>query len=195
MKVNWKITTVVAALFISMTGLAKEAKHLLEIGTEGKSLIFKLPAQSAETKISLFDPEGRIIFSDAVEDQEFYAKRFDLDLLEEGVYSMKVENTLREITYSIDIDEPSVEILAKKERTKPVFRKTEDKVFLNLLNLEGNSVSVKVIDGNGRMLYKEVFKGDLLIEKAFNFEKAFDDSYTLVVKDDQNTYYETIVVN
>ena len=68
-------------------------------------------------------------------------------------------------------------------------------LFLNLLNLDGTDVKIKVLDGNNRTLFSEVIENESIVTKAFNFETAHEDRYTVVVKDGENTYYENIVVN
>ena len=88
-----------------------------------------------------------------------------------------------------------MKILKRIENTKPVFRLKGDRLFLNLLNLEGKDVQIKVFDSNNRTLYKEVIENETVITKAFNFESAYKDQYTVVVKEGKNTYYEDIVVN
>ena len=76
----------------------------------------------------------------------------------------------------------------------PVFLKKGDKLLLNLLNLDQDNVIVKIYDSEGRILFKETFEGKLVVEKAFNFEKAFEDEYTIVVIDSNKTYKEKVTV-
>ncbi len=76
----------------------------------------------------------------------------------------------------------------------PTFRKKGDKLYMNLLNLDQEKVTIKVYDGSGRIVYKETFENSLVIEKAFNFEKAFEDDYTVVVFDDNKKFKEVVVV-
>ncbi|MGB5206062.1 MAG: hypothetical protein WBN63_17895, partial [Eudoraea sp.] len=66
---------------------------------------------------------------------------------------------------------------------------------LNLLNLDGKDVQIKVYDSDNRTLFSEVIENESIVTKAFNFETAIEDHYTVVVKDSKNTYYESIVVN
>ena len=87
-----------------------------------------------------------------------------------------------------------IERLTKKEITRPVFKKKGDKLYMNLLNLGLEKVNIKVVDSENRVVFSEVVKGELLIQKAFNFEKAFEDSYTVVVKDSEGTYREKLEV-
>ncbi|MEM9363118.1 MAG: hypothetical protein AAGA43_10805 [Bacteroidota bacterium] len=76
----------------------------------------------------------------------------------------------------------------------PVFVKKGEKLMVNLLNLTEGIVLLKVYDSENRLVYSESIEGELVIEKAFNFEKAFEDKYTLVVVDKLGTYKETINV-
>jgi len=76
----------------------------------------------------------------------------------------------------------------------PVFKKKGQKLFVNLLNLDQEKVSIKVYDSEGRIIFKEVIEGDLIIEKAFNFEKAFEDNYTVVIVDNNKTFKEVVEI-
>jgi hypothetical protein len=44
------------------------------------------------------------------------------------------------------------------------------------------------------LVFKETVKGELVIEKVFNFDRAFEDSYTVVVVDNNQTFKEVIEV-
>lgn len=76
----------------------------------------------------------------------------------------------------------------------PVFIKRGEKMFMNLLNLSQGRVILKVYDSQDRLIYNESIEGEMVVEKAFNFEKAFEDEYTIVVVDKLGTYKETISV-
>ena len=76
----------------------------------------------------------------------------------------------------------------------PVFVKKGDKLFVNLLNLSQEKVSLKVYDSQNRLVFKETISGELVVEKAFNFEKAFKDSYTIVVVNETGTFKEIMRV-
>jgi hypothetical protein len=68
------------------------------------------------------------------------------------------------------------------------------KVFVNLLNLKGESVTVKVYDGESRLLYRKNFEESPVIEKAFNFEEAYEGTYSVVVSDGEVTYSASVEV-
>lgn len=76
----------------------------------------------------------------------------------------------------------------------PVFVKKGQKIMMNLLNISQDKVTLKVYDSQDRLVYNESISGKLVVEKAFNFEKAFEDKYTIVVSDKNGTYKETMEV-
>lgn len=76
----------------------------------------------------------------------------------------------------------------------PVFKKKGNTLFLNLLNLDQEKVTIKIVDNEGRIVFIETLKGDLVIEKAFNFENAFENEYTVLVVDNNETFKETVEV-
>ena len=87
-----------------------------------------------------------------------------------------------------------LEILEAADKGRPIFRKKGERVFLNMLNLQGDRIEIKVFDSNRRLLFIEVVEDALTVEKAFNFENAFEDNYTVVVKDSDGVYTEKINV-
>jgi flagellar hook assembly protein FlgD len=193
MKKLVKSITVVALLFVVATGMAKEAKLSLTPNAE-KSLDFKMDITSEETIISIVDTEGIIIFSEKVVGTKVYSKKFDLKNLPQGRYFLEVEDSVKETSFSFLVGDVAIEIIEKIEQVKPVFKQKEGRVFMNFLNLDEQEVKIKVLDGEGHVVFAESISNEQVIEKVFNFESAFASSYTLFVKKDSDTYSETVLV-
>jgi len=81
-----------------------------------------------------------------------------------------------------------------KVNLDPVFVKKGQKIMMNLLNVSQGTVLLKVYDSEDRLVFDEAINGDIVVEKAFNFEKAFKDEYTIVVVDKFGTYKKTMEV-
>jgi hypothetical protein len=194
MKTAFKFTVLAGLLFTMMVGMANEPKMKLVSKGDVKSLIFKMDSQSKETAIKFADAQGHIIYSENVVSGG-YAKQFDLKRLKDGIYFFTTEDALKSRVYTISISKADMRILEKKENAKPVFRRDKKMVYLNLLNLDGGDVEIKVFDSSNRVLFKQVVEGEISVEKAFNFKRAFADSYSVVVKDNNNTYYESIRID
>ncbi|WP_411031601.1 hypothetical protein [Spongiimicrobium sp. 3-5] len=194
MKTVLKFTVVIALLFVTVTGMANEPKLYLVANEDAKSLVFKLDNQSKETLLKFMDMDDHLIYSEKISDESVYSKKFDLSNLKDGVYYLETEDLHKVLTYTIAIDKTSMEIVDKKENVKPTFRRKGNMVYVNFLNRDLKAVVLKVYDSEDRLIYKEVMEGDLVVGKAFNFQKAFEDSYTVVVKDGKNTYYEQVSI-
>ena len=194
MKTNLKFTAMIAFMFATVVGLAKEPKLSLMTEGQSKSLIVELDLKNNKTFLRIIDENQNIIFSEKISATS-YTKKFDLTELENGSYYIELDDSLRTLVYPISVENKEVKILKRIENTKPVFRKKGSMLFLNLLNLDGEDVQIKVFDSDNRTLFSEVIKNESIVTKAFNFETAHEDRYTVVVKDGENTYYEDIVVN
>lgn len=194
MKKVVRTVAMIALMFVTATSIANEEKLSLETKKESKSLVFELDSKAQETAIRLFDAANQVLYSEDISN-ESYAKKFNLMNLENGFYYFTTEDSLKKIIYTIEVDGSNVTILKRKENTKPVFRKENGMVYLNLLNLDKKDVKIEVFDSSNRLVFSEKRVNEMIIEKAFNFSKAYADNYTVVVRDSQNTYYEDIVVN
>lgn len=85
-----------------------------------------------------------------------------------------------------------LEILESADKGKRIFHQEGDMVYINMLNLYGEKVEIKVFDSAMRILFKEVLIDERTVEKAFNFKNAYADNYIIVVKDSEGTYREKI---
>ena len=97
-----------------------------------------------------------------------------------------------EKTFGKKVNEVEKNIMAVE--LDPIFKKKGDKLLVSLLNLEQKDVMIRIYDNEGRVVYKEVLEGKLVIEKAFNFENAFENDYTVVVTENKKSFKETVAV-
>ncbi len=90
------------------------------------------------------------------------------------------------------VNEVEKKVIKLKE--DPTFIKKGGRLFINLLNLDQEKVVIRVKDSEGRTVYSEVIKGEMIIEKAFNFEKAYKDDYTVEIIDNKKSFKEVVEV-
>ncbi|MGA9237506.1 hypothetical protein [Robiginitalea sp.] len=69
-----------------------------------------------------------------------------------------------------------------------------ERVFVNHLNLEGEKVTLKVYDQDNRLLYIKKFNQTPVVEMAFNFESAYEGTYSVVLNDGDVIYTATVAV-
>ena len=184
----------IAFLFATLNVSANEGKLNLVDNENTKSVVFELEAPAGNTDIRLFDANNNIIYSENIT-KDTYLKKFDLAKLESGLYFFSTEDEIMMVTYTIRVAESEVTIIDKKEKSKPIFKKEENMLYLNLLNLSKKKVQIEVYDSSNRLVFSEKRENEMIIEKAFNFTKAFEDSYTVIVTDSEKSYFENILVN
>ncbi len=192
MKNTLKLTAVIALMLATTVSMAMEPK--VSANGANKSILFEMEASAEPMWVRLVDAQDHIIYKEKANQYVSFVKRFDLNKLDNGIYYIEVENDIKEISYTFSLEEVGVEIVKRKEKSKPIFTQKGDMVFLNLLNLDLESVEISVLDSEGRSLFSESSEGEQIVQKAFNFKNAFSDSYTLVVENAEGTYYEAVVI-
>ncbi|SKB53638.1 hypothetical protein [Maribacter arcticus] len=194
MKKFLKSTAALALLFATTTGMATEPKISLAHGNDAKSFIVKLDSQAQDSKIKLIDDNEQTIYSENILDAN-YTKKFNFKNLAIGTYYFSVENALSSVVYTLTINDKNVSIANTNESTnKPIFRKTDNKVFVNLFNADQQKVDITIIDSEEMVVFKESAKDELIIGKIFNFKKALKGTYTIRVNDGEDTYYQNITI-
>ena len=195
MKAIKKITLSAAFLFITALGMANEMDLRIITNNESKSLVFRYENLTTDASLRFIDGQGNVIFAESLKDKSAYFKRFNLNSLSTGTYFLTVEDSIKETEYTIAIEDANISIENKLEKNKPVFRTTENMVYINLLNLKKDKVEIKVYDDVDRVVFTEVFNDEDIVERAFNFEKAFKGHYIIKVKKNDETYYEAFDVD
>lgn len=194
MKTVLKFTVMAALLFNTVTAMASEPKMKLVADSNAKSLVFELDMISKDTKIQFIDSEHNVIYSNTNLAASGLRKKFDLSKLDKGVYTFKLDNSTKLVTYNILIEDEAVSILDKTEITKPVFIVKDGMVFINFFNQEMKTVDLKVYDASDRLLHSEIVENKLIVEKALNFKNAYKGSYTITVSTADGIYTENISI-
>jgi len=180
--------------FNAYSGMTNEPKISLEKGNDVKSLVLEMTSRSEKSKIRLTDENANTIYSATISDGN-YAKKFNLKELAVGTYYFSVENVVSSVVFTLDVNENNIKIANTAKNTpKPVFRKMGDKVYVNLFNSDQEKVDIEILDNRSNVVFKESTKGNLIIGKAFNFEKALKGSYTIRINDGEETYYQNITI-
>lgn len=194
MKNYLKITAVIGLIFTTTTTMANEPTIDLENGKDGKSILLKLDSQSADSNIRLTDSEGNILFNENSSGKNF-SKKLNLDKLEDGNYSLKVESELNTLVYNVTIDEANLSVEKSREiKNKPSAFQKDKKVYLNYLNKGLAPVEISIRDKNDNTVYEETREGDLLVKGIYNLNRAPRGEYMLMVKYGNETFFENIVI-
>lgn len=189
-----KFTTVVAFMFATVAGMAREPKLNLLSAGKAKSVVLTMNASTKGVQVKLMDSDLNVIYSEKMTEGQF-SKKLNLKDLSDGVYFLSADDNMTAYSYTIVLDNDNVKIVESDEEIKPFFRKTDNMIFMNYLNLDRADMSIKIYDTESRTVFTQEVADELIVEKAFNFTDAFPGTYTVTVKSAGKTYTEEFVVN
>ncbi|WP_405413624.1 hypothetical protein [Maribacter sp. Asnod1-A12] len=189
-----KFTTVVAFMLATVAGMAREPKLNLLSAGKAKSVVLTMDASINGVQVKLMDSDLNVIYSEKMAGGQF-SKKLNLKDLTDGVYFLSADDNMTEYSYTIVLDNNDVKIVESDEEIKPFFRKTNDMIFMNYLNLDKSKMSIKIYDTESRTVFTQEVAEEMIVEKAFNFADAFPGTYTVIVKSAGKTYTEEFVVN
>lgn len=189
-----KFTTVVAFMFATVAGMAREPKLNLLSAGKAKSVVLTMDASSNGVQVKLMDSDLNVIYSEKMT-QGHFSKKLNLKDLTDGVYFLSADDNMTKYSYTIVLDNNDVKIVESDEDIKPFFRKTDNMIFMNYLNLDKSKLSIKIYDTESRTVFTQEVADEMIVEKAFNFADAFPGTYTVTVKSGGKTYTEEFVVN
>jgi hypothetical protein len=194
MKNYLRITALIGLMFSSITTMANEPTINLENGKDGKAILLSLDSQSADLNIRLTDSDGNILFNENSYGKIF-SKKLNLDKLEAGNYSLKLESELNTLVYNVTIDEAIFSVEKSREiKNKPLAFQKDKKVYLNYFNRSLAPVEISIRDNNDYTVFEEIREGDQLVKGIYNLNLAPRGEYTLMVKYGNETIFENIVI-
>ncbi len=163
MKRVFKFSAFIALLFATNGTMGAEPKIIID--EAGKSIVLELDDPRLEHRVRFIDIENHIIYSGRVEKNELRDKKLDITNLPNGNYVLIVENHLRYIEFLINIEKSGASMVSKKIGFKPVFRKKEGRVYVNLLNSYLEPIHIEVRDAMDHLLFSETIDGTLNLAK------------------------------
>lgn len=189
-----KFATVIAFMFATVASMANEPKLDLSSTGKAKSVVLTMEASVKGAQIKLMDSDLRVIYSEKMS-EGLFSKKLNLKDLVDGIYYLSADDVIKNYSYTIVLDNNTVEIFKIKEDIKPFFRKNDNRILMNYLNLDKSDISIKVVDAENRTVFSQEVSNEMIVEKAFNFTDAYAGTYTLIVKSAGKTYTEEFVVN
>ncbi len=194
MKNSAKLIVVLIVLLTASVNFAKEPILKVVTGLD-KILDIKLDTDSHQTSLQIVDINNVLIYSDRIDSKSIYSKKFSLENVPSGTYFLSFDDVSKKTVFTIEVSEMEIKVLNKEEKLKPVYNYKNGKLVLNFLNLKKKDVKITIVDSEGRTVFEEVLSDEKHIGKVFNFTKAYTDTYTVIVKDENNRYFKNIFIN
>lgn len=145
------------------------------------------------TKIELTTENGSVLISEQTNSPSF-AKLYNLELLSEGNYILRILNAQREIEQPIEINrnEVLVNVLSRRDFFLPTVFLDQKIVNVMLLNQRLTDVTVMLKDAYGDILFTEKIGAVFKLEKRYDIAALDRGNYQVVIATSEKTYYHDI---
>lgn len=160
---------------------------------QGKKVTFALN-NSDKMDLSIYDAEGKKIHSENVNSKQVIYRTYDLNAFPEGTYFLEAESDSKISRYAISVvgETASLSSDVVSEVFKPVFAYKNGLVWVNILNLDKSPVFIKIYDNQNNEVYDSNSIMDQNVTKVFDINNIQNETYTIVVTDNDKTFTKTL---
>lgn len=187
---------VMCCLFIvSSTATAEDRSNNFELKTlEAKKISLTLEEVKTATSLTIKNENGKTLLYEQVRRTKHFAKVFNLEALEAGIYNFLITDQQKEVVQPFEIRAGKVMLdeYRRKEFYAPVVKSKQKFIDIALLNKGMANVELTVMDKAGNVLFAEEFKGMLRIERRYNLKKMRRDTYTVKIVTTHKAYYHQV---
>lgn len=179
------LSVIVLVSFVTVANAMDEATPKInfeQVANEKIRLSFENMSEQTSF-LSIFNDNREIVYYEVIKNSD-YARIFDLHILEDGQYLIKVEFDNKIVKQNATIDNNNLTLGLLETIEKPVFEIAENTVSVQMINIDGTVINVEITDENGNSFYKET-------------ETAVDDFGKLYILDElvRGDYVITVTVN
>ncbi len=173
--------------------VANASKIITTASAKDKVVYIGLTNISKGEIISIKDTDGVRLYSEVLEQDESFNKKFDFSTTPSGIYFIETKEA-KEITVTpVIVSEDKVSIITdSSKRFRAPSVKLEGTIARVLVrNFNEVPVEINIYDTNGETLKTET-RNNLLIYNAYNFSDLKEGTYTISVTQGDYNFTETI---
>jgi hypothetical protein len=142
--------------------------------------------------LTISNNNGETVYYEVIKNSD-YAKVFDLHILENGVYLIKVEFDDKIVIQSAIIDNDLLTLGSLKTTAKPVFKIETNKVSVQIIG-SNQTVGVEITDENGYVCYEKTENTVDDFGKLYVLDKLIQGNYGIHVTVNDIVYSKYITV-
>jgi hypothetical protein len=135
---------------------------------------------TSKTQVQLKDEKGQILHQMVSDNNEKLAKKFDLNALPAGNYTLEVENKTSFSTTPVKVSTEGVTVISADQVmiVKPVIRQNGNKLDIIMPGEDMSAVSVVIYNENYDTLYKETLNGSTELRR-YDLSQLEKGSYSI----------------
>ncbi len=164
--------------------------------TNSKKVVLDLSTLDAHTvSCRIMNDQGRLIFTDEFLVGAGGYKKFNLENLDDGRYSFRLNDLMQVIKYDILIKGNEINVLENKETIfKPTVWLNEDKTVDFHLLSQGKNVNIELFNNRGELIYQKRLKDQWIVSKRLNMKDVIKGEYTMKVSVGNETFFKYLNV-
>jgi hypothetical protein len=193
MKNLFKFSLMLGVALVTMNVHASDVDFSLGVKKEQGRVISFVINETNKLDLSIYDSEGKIIYTENLDSQTVIDRSYDLKSLPDGVYFLVAESELKLAKYKISIVGKTAELSETPilEEFKPLFMKKDGLVKVNFLNLNESAIVIKIYDRDDNVVYDSGVIKEQNITKIFDVFNIENEVYTISLTDNNKTYSKT----
>ena len=193
MKNLFKFSLMLGVALVTMNVHASDVDFSLGVKKEQGRVISFVINETNKLDLSIYDSEGKIIYTENLDSQTVIDRSYDLKSLPDGVYFLVAESELKLAKYKISIVGKTAELSETpiSEEFKPLFMKKDGLVKVNFLNLDESAIVIKIYDRDDNVVYDSGVIKEQNITKIFDVFNIENEVYTISLTNNNKTYSKT----
>lgn len=168
----------------------------VKISAVNKSIFVNLGTIEKETvSIVIRDDKGSILVNETVNKTPNFIKKYNMSRLENGDYTMTITKTTLRTTQPFKITNDGIVMteMEKIEKFIPVVLFKNDKLDVNVLLKDYNTITVDIYNNQGVRVKQDKYPSVLSLHKRYNISQLPNGVYIVEVKAGDETFYHTVV--
>jgi len=142
--------------------------------------------------VSVKDSAGKIVYLSPVKQKGDLKTLFDYSLLENGLYTLEVENTYLVEMQSFKVFKSTVEFIENSKQTiyKPVFKKEDAKLLISKIGLDSKNIKVEIYYENELIHSETLSSENPIFKRVYQLDIREKGNYYAVMTSNGRVYKE-----
>ncbi|WKN45723.1 hypothetical protein [Tunicatimonas pelagia] len=189
-------TLMIAAVFLLFVGNVVAASgtdtkiSVRSLENESKKALIRVASvgSSEQATLRIKDENGRTLYRETLNGEDAYMKKYDFSRLPSGEYVVEVRTANGTTKEAFSLNEGA----AQAVYFKPAIKVEPQKVSVVFKNQINSSVSLKLFDQDGRVLYEERVASQEKFAKGLDLSKLNRGQYSLAILGNNYVYTKSI---
>jgi len=187
--------TATLLFFAAQTFASAYSLPTVDIASIGVSKKVKITINNlkSDATLAITNQAGGTLITESIENGTF-GKIYNLELLPDGLYTIGITTTMKEIEQPFRIEQEAIIIntAQKRERLLPFVRLDQKIINVSMLNNRVTDVTVKIKNDAGDILLTENLGYVVKVEKRYNLAALDRGRYQVIIETPDRTYYHDV---